>query len=89
MMSPSLFNVYMEGVVREVNVRVVGKVMELLHANSSSFEVNQLLFRDDTALVVECLFISISCSFPFCFLLFFHFSSFCLLVGIVGLWCLD
>ena len=30
MMSPWLFNVYMHGVVREVNVRVLGKGLELL-----------------------------------------------------------
>ena len=29
-MSPWLFNVYMDGVVREVNVRVLGKGLELL-----------------------------------------------------------
>ena len=28
-MSPWLFNVYMDGVVREVNVRVLGKGLEL------------------------------------------------------------
>ena len=29
-MSPWLFNVYMDGVVREVNARVLGKWLELL-----------------------------------------------------------
>ena len=33
-MSPWLFNVYMDGVVREVNVRVLQKGLELLSANS-------------------------------------------------------
>ena len=33
---PWLFNVYMNGVVREVNVRVHGKVLELLIAVSST-----------------------------------------------------
>ena len=46
-----LFNVYMGGVVREVNVRVLGKGLELLSANGGRFEINQLLFADDTALV--------------------------------------
>ena len=32
MMSRWLFNVYMDGVVREVNVRVHGKGLELLNA---------------------------------------------------------
>ena len=32
-MSPSLFDVYMDGVVRMVNARVVGKGLELLSVN--------------------------------------------------------
>ena len=34
----------MDGVVREMNARVIGKGLELLSANGSRFEVNQLLF---------------------------------------------
>ena len=52
-MSPWLFNVYMDGVAREVNVRVLGKGLELLSANGGTFEINQLLFADDTALVAD------------------------------------
>ena len=52
-MSPWLFNVYMDGVVREVNVRVLGKGLELLSANGGKFEISQLLFADDTALVAD------------------------------------
>ena len=37
--------------VRGVNVRVLGKGLELLSANGGRFEINQLLFADDTALV--------------------------------------
>ena len=48
-MSPWLFNVYMDGVVREVNVGVLGKGLELLSANGGRFEINQLLFADDTS----------------------------------------
>ena len=51
--SPWLFNVYMDGVAREVNVRVPGKWLQLLSANGSRFEINQLLFADDTALVAD------------------------------------
>ena len=40
MMSPWLFNVYMDGVVREVNVRVLEKRLELLSANGGRFEIN-------------------------------------------------
>ena len=50
MISPWLFNVYMDGVAREVNVRVLGKGLELLRANGGRYEINQLLFADDTAL---------------------------------------
>ena len=52
-MSPWLFNVYMDGVVQEVNVTVLEKGLELLSANGGRFEINQLLFADDTALVAD------------------------------------
>ena len=52
-MSPWLFNVYVDGVVRRVNVRVIGKGLELLSTNGGRFEINQLLFADDTALVAD------------------------------------
>ena len=53
MISPLLFNVYMDGVVREVNVGVLGKGMELLSVNGSRFEINQLVCADDAALVAD------------------------------------
>ena len=37
-----------------MNVRVLGKGLELLSANSGRFEIHQLLFADDTALVADC-----------------------------------
>ena len=37
-----LFNVYVNGVVREVNARVLGRGLELLYVNGGSFEINQL-----------------------------------------------
>ena len=52
-MSKWLFKVYMDGVVREVNGRVLGKGLELLSANGGRFEINQLLFADDTALMAD------------------------------------
>ena len=52
-MSPWLFHVYMDGVVRQVNVRVLRKLLELLSANGGRFETNQLLFADNTALVAD------------------------------------
>ena len=52
-MSPWLFNVYINCMVREVNVRVLGKGLELLSVNGGRFKINQLLFADDTALVAD------------------------------------
>ena len=53
MKSPWLFNVYMDGVVRDVNVSLLGKGLELLSANGGRFDINQLLFADDAALVAD------------------------------------
>ena len=35
------------------NARVLGKGLELLSANGGRFKINQLLFSDDAALVVD------------------------------------
>ena len=43
----------MDGVVREVNLGVLGKGLELLSANGGRFVIHQLLFADDTALVAD------------------------------------
>ena len=43
----------MDGVVQELNVRILGKGLELLCENGDRFEINQLLFADDTALVAD------------------------------------
>ena len=45
----------MDGAVREVNVMVIWKGLELLSANGGRFEINQLLFADDTALMAITL----------------------------------
>ena len=36
-----------------MNVKVLGKGLELLSANGGRFEINQLLFPDETALVAD------------------------------------
>ena len=36
-----------------MNARVLGKGLELLCANGGTFEINQLLFAGDTALVAD------------------------------------
>ena len=43
----------MDGVVRKVNGRALEKGLELLSANGGRFEINQLLFADDTAIVAD------------------------------------
>ena len=45
-----LFHVYMDSVLREVTARVLAKGLMLLCANGGRFELNQLIFADDTAL---------------------------------------
>ena len=43
----------MDGVVPEANVGVLGKGLELPSENDGRFEINQLLFADDTALLAD------------------------------------
>ena len=45
-MSPWLFNLYIDGVVREVNARVLGRGLELIDANENAWQFNRLLFAD-------------------------------------------
>ena len=52
-MSPWLFNLYMDGVAREVNARVLGRGLKLVDGNESEWELNQLLFADDTVVVAD------------------------------------
>ena len=52
-MSPWLFNMYIDGVVREVNARVLGRGLELRDENDGVWEINQLLFADDTVLIAN------------------------------------
>ena len=51
--SPRLYNVSIDGVVREVNVRVLGEGLKLLSANGGRFEINQQLHADCAALVAD------------------------------------
>ena len=48
-----MYIIYIDGVVRDMNVRVLEKGLELLSVNGGRFEINQLLFADDTALVAD------------------------------------
>ena len=43
-MSPWLFTLYIDGVVREVNARVLGRGLKLVDGNGNEWELNQMLF---------------------------------------------
>ena len=49
-MSPWLFNMYMDGVIREVNERVLGRGVELVGREGDVWRVNQQLHVDDTVM---------------------------------------
>ena len=52
-MSPWLFNIFMDGVVREVYSRVNGMGVKMSVGGEEEWVLSQLLFADDTALVAE------------------------------------
>ena len=52
-MSPWLFNLYIERVVRGVNARALGRGLKLVDGNDNEWELNQLLFADDTVVVAD------------------------------------
>ena len=52
-MSPWLFNLYIDGVIREVNDRALGRGLRLVNGNDNEWELNQLLFVDDTVVVAD------------------------------------
>ena len=48
-----LFNLYIDGVAREVNARLLGRGLKLVDGNDNEWELNQLLFADDTVVVAD------------------------------------
>ena len=50
-MSPWLFNIYMDGVVREVKNWVMHRGLPMIGEDGREWQINQILFADDTALV--------------------------------------
>ena len=54
-MLPWLFSLYIDidGVVREVNTRVLGRGVKLVDGNDSEWELNQLLFTEDNVVVAD------------------------------------
>ena len=52
-MLPWLFNLHTDGVVREVNARVLGRGLKLVDGNDNEWELNQLMFADVTVVVAD------------------------------------
>ena len=52
-MLPWLFNLFIDGVIREVNTEVLGRGLKWVDGNDSGWELNQLLFADDTVVVAD------------------------------------
>ena len=50
-----LFILYIDGVVREVQARTLGRGAQLVGTEEDKWEVSQLLFADDTVLVSESM----------------------------------
>ena len=47
------FNLYTDGVIRGVNARVPGRELKLIDGNDNEWEMDQLLFADDTVVVAD------------------------------------
>ena len=52
-MFPWLFNLYIDGVVREVNAQVLGRGLKLVDGNENEWELKQLVFADDTVVLTD------------------------------------
>ena len=50
-MLPWLFRMYIDGMVRKVNAQALGRGLRLVDGNDSEWELNQLLFVNDTVVV--------------------------------------
>ena len=53
MLSPWLFDVYMDDVDQEINMEVLWRGLEQLRENGGRLEINQPLFVDDTGIVAD------------------------------------
>ena len=52
-MSPWLFNLYIDGVIREANAPVLGRGLKRVDWNDNEWELYQLLFADDAVVVSD------------------------------------
>ncbi len=48
-----LLNIYMNGVVREVNMKMLHRGLSVVNADGREWNLSQLLFPNDTALVAD------------------------------------
>ncbi len=48
-----LFNIYVDGVVREVNARMLSRGLSLVNVDSRGWNLSQLLFADDIEFVAN------------------------------------
>ena len=48
-----LFNLYIDGVIREINGLVLGRGLKLVDGNDNEWELNQLLFADGAVVVAD------------------------------------
>ena len=52
-MLPWLFNVYMDGVVREINARKLGRDHSLVNSDDREWKISQIPFANDMVLVED------------------------------------
>ena len=52
-MSPRLFNIHIDCVVREVNKRMLGRGLNLVNTDDRDLSVNQIMFADYMALFAD------------------------------------
>jgi hypothetical protein len=52
-MFPWLFNVFIDEMAKEVNARVMGRVAALISYSRCEWQLNQILYADDTELSAD------------------------------------
>ena len=52
-MSPWLFDIFFDIVVRQINERGMGRRVKMTYENGRGWEIKQVLYADDTVMVAE------------------------------------